>query len=742
MTTKTLRLRPYARLLNMLGDQLIKNERIALIEIIKNSYDADASWVKVTFNNFNADFEAGAGATIVIEDDGIGMSRDILENHWVNPATPTKWIRKKKKPATDKGRVIQGEKGIGRFALLKLGRDITITTRPKDAEQEYTLTLDLAQYGEHLVPDDGSPLFLDELTVGLREVTPAGFIKAEKISLGAREIDRKPHGTRIEISHLTGAWSKAKVEKIYLDLARLQSAFDVLPEPSLHGAPDFEVAIYRGQHFEPFSTEYQNRLSDVVADHSVLRVEQGRFNPADNTFVFKLNEQDFSLQLTDSELTGLGVFRRYFKGGTLPRSLQCGPFGFAFYVFDFSAEAKGPYILDDQDKELIKNHRIYLYRDGIRVYPYGDPDDDWLQIDVARGTIRASEFLSNDQVVGFVQITQADNPQLSDKTSREGLIDKGEATSDFVFAIQLVLAWLRKKPYNDYRGKLQKAEDVEIFKQERVQSALERAAEMAAETDPKLAAQVTEAANLYKVERRYLVQRAETTEHLAGVGLSVETASHDLMLAMQRVLTVVDALLIETRRPGVLDKAYLERELTMVRGSLSFIQSQMKDLRLLFRSTKQRRKDIHVIDILEKVHRLFKAALDKAQVEVEIIQRGAPLVAKTTDAVLLQVFLNLFDNALYWLQSVNGNRRLRIELNGDEGTLVFADNGPGIRPEDAQYLFEPFYSGKGDDGRGLGLYIARQLLERHEYSIQLADLKAHKPLKGASFVISFVRDGR
>jgi signal transduction histidine kinase len=742
MTTKTLRLRPYARLLNMLGDQLIKNERIALIEIIKNAYDADASWVKVTFNNFNGDFEAGIGATIVIEDDGIGMSRDILENHWVNPATPTKWIRKKKKPATDKGRVIQGEKGIGRFALLKLGRDITITTRPKDADQEYTLTLDLAQYGEHLVPDDGSPLFLDELTVGLREVTPAAFIKGETISLGAREIERKPHGTRIQISHLTGAWSTAKVEKIYLDLARLQSAFDVLPEPSLHGAPDFEVAIYRGQHFEPFSTEYQNRLSDVVADHSVLRVEQGRFSPADNTFVFKLNERDVSLQLADSELTGLGVFRRYFKGGTLPRSLQCGPFGFAFYVFDFSAEAKGPYILDDQDKELIKNHRIYLYRDGIRVYPYGDPDDDWLQIDVARGTIRASEFLSNDQVVGFVQITQADNPQLSDKTSREGLIDKGEATSDFVFAIQLVLAWLRKKPYNDYRGKLQKAEDVEIFKQERVQSALERAAEMAAETDPKLAAQVTEAANLYKVERRYLVQRAETTEHLAGVGLSVETASHDLMLAMQRVLTVVDALLIETRRPGALDKAYLERELTMVRGSLSFIQSQMKDLRLLFRSTKQRRKDIHVVDILEKVHRLFKGALDKAQVEVEIIPRGAPLVAKTTDAVLLQVFLNLFDNALYWLQSVNGSRRLRIELNGDEGTLVFADNGPGIRPEDAQYLFEPFYSGKGDDGRGLGLYIARQLLERHEYSIQLADLKAHKPLKGASFVISFVRDGR
>ena len=69
--------------------------------------------------------------------------------------------------------------------------------------------------------------------------------------------------------------------------------------------------------------------------------------------------------------------------------------------------------------------------------------------------------------------------------------------------------------------------------------------------------------------------------------------------------------------------------------------------------------------------------------------------------------------------------------------MIFSDNGPGIKPDDAPFIFEPFYSGRGEEGRGLGLYIARQLLERHEYSIDLADLKRHKPLPGANFVVSF-----
>ncbi|MFA7173597.1 MAG: ATP-binding protein [Kiritimatiellia bacterium] len=87
---KQLQIRPYARLLTMLGEQLIKNERIALIELIKNSYDADADWVKVTFQGFGENYKIEADSKIIIEDNGHGMNREIIENHWLNPATPEK----------------------------------------------------------------------------------------------------------------------------------------------------------------------------------------------------------------------------------------------------------------------------------------------------------------------------------------------------------------------------------------------------------------------------------------------------------------------------------------------------------------------------------------------------------------------------------------------------------------------------------------------------------------------------
>jgi signal transduction histidine kinase len=173
---------------------------------------------------------------------------------------------------------------------------------------------------------------------------------------------------------------------------------------------------------------------------------------------------------------------------------------------------------------------------------------------------------------------------------------------------------------------------------------------------------------------------------------------------------------------------------------LSFVEAQLKDIQLLFKSSKQRRKDVRIKDVLQKVQKLFASTLTKENVSLNVEERGSPLMGKTTDAVLLQLFLNLFDNAVYWLRSkTGGKRQIHILLDGDDGQLIFADNGPGIKADDAPYIFEPFYSGRGEDGRGLGLYIAKQLLERHDYSIELADTKRQRLLPGANFVVSFVK---
>ena len=161
-----LTIRPYARLITMLGDQLIKNELIALVELIKNSYDADASWVKVSFIDFAPDYSLTATSKIIIEDDGCGMNADILKKHWLNPATPDKLRRKAVNAKTEKGRILQGEKGIGRFAIFKLGKTIKITTRRQKQDDEghfidegddveNTLVYDFSKYDDNFLKENG-----------------------------------------------------------------------------------------------------------------------------------------------------------------------------------------------------------------------------------------------------------------------------------------------------------------------------------------------------------------------------------------------------------------------------------------------------------------------------------------------------------------------------------------------------------------------------------------------------------
>lgn len=745
--SETLYFKPYARLLTMLGDQLIKNERIALVEIIKNAYDADASWVKVTFSGFGKKFEVKPGSTIVIEDNGTGMTKSVLEQHWISPATPIKKLSKDTESTTAKGRKIQGEKGIGRFAILKLGKTISIVTRPQRCQEEYTLGLDLSHYDDDFLKEDGKPktLLLEDVGISLSVAEKATCIRSGEMTLGAREVRREPHGTSIEIRNLREPWTPKRVDDVYEDIIRLQSIFDEaddVPADTQH-APDFEVLIYKDAEYLNYSREYLTRLHSLINHSAILRITNGTYDEPKKTFKFLLNGKSIVLPLDDANITGLKLFRDVFgEDGEIlqERGTKCGSFSFGFYVFDFGKNAKGKHLLDGDDRKLLKKHRIYLYRDKIRVYPYGDPDDDWLQIDQYRGTIAAGWFLSNDQVVGFVNITQNGNPKLKDKTNREGLIEIGDATSDFRHLLQIFLAWVRKKPYAQYRAKLKGNKDVEIVKQEQVKAGLEALEEKLGNNKPAQVA-LREISKLYLTERSYLIQRAETTENLAGVGLSVETASHDIMAVMRRGLVALDSLISETQKPGSLSKEVVNRELISLRGMLSFVEAQLKDIQLLFKSTKQRRKDIRVREILEKVHKLFEPSLSKDNIALNIVERGSPLIAKTTDAVLLQLFLNLFDNAAYWLHSkTSGKRQIEVLLDGDEHILVFADNGPGIKPDDAAYIFEPFYSGRGEEGRGLGLYIARQLLDRHDYSIELADTKRHKLLGGANFVVSFVKD--
>jgi len=760
-SVSNLKFRPYARLLTMLGEQLIKNERVALVELIKNSYDADADWVIIKFENFGENMERLNDSKIIIEDDGEGMSSSVIKNNWMNPATSNKLGDGEVRKSKIKERILQGEKGIGRFSSLKLGNNIKITTRPRDLDEEYVINFDFSKYDDDFIQENGikKDLFLDDINISFLTRQPAEIIE-KPIELGYQSRIRENHGTIIEISGLKVVWNEQKLKGVCEDVSKLQPLFssrriqeiqDSDNETSnnenvvLQKNEEFKVYFYLNGVLVRHSDEDTKKVYALLENSAVFRITDGEYDSDTHKYIFNVNDELQSISFDDPLIRGIGLCKNRFGSGTSPtkRYPKSGPFKFSFYIFDFSNDALPKYRLDREQKNSIKNHRIYLYRDGIRVYPYGDYDNDWLKIDIIRGTVKASEFPSNDQTIGLIEISKEMNPLLKDKTNREGLIEEGEATEDFIVAIQIILSYIRNHPYRQYREKIKSQKAQDIFKKEQINQQFNALKEhLKNSNDNEGLSLVSLAEQAYSAEKHFLVQRAEITEDLAGVGLSVETASHDVMSFMAKTLQAIDDLGSYCLNSSNLDRNFLFGEISKVKGMLTFVDSQLKDIQLLFRSSKRRRRIIRIKDMLDKVVNIYKKSLKDNNIEFSVVEKGSPLIAKTTEAVILQLLINLFDNAIYWEDTVErAKKEILITLDGQNGTLIFSDNGPGIRDDDEPYIFEPFYSGKGQEGRGLGLYIARQLLERNDYSIDLADLNADKILSGANFVVNFIPEG-
>ena len=755
MSSEKLSIRPYARLLTMLGDQLIKNERIALVELIKNAYDADADFVEVRFENFDEDMSINASSSIVIKDDGCGMTPEKIKSSWMNPADPSKYIGKNegKRKTHEKGRVIQGEKGIGRFAILKLGKSITVTTRSEGAEFESVLKYDFTEFDEEFTSrnDEQKKIFLDEIKIDYIETTPPSLIT-------------EPRGTIIEIRELKGRWDRNIIDKLRRDVSGLTDPVSRIIDRK--ATDDFRISVFCNGEPEPVEDKNAEHLKRLIEDKAVLKIE-GEFDSEKNAFMFREgeNKETEQVSLEDSKIKGLWIWQREFgdRGGRYTQPVlpgmnvqpkevrgrrsrrkpgsgyECGSFRFYFYIFDFSRGISEKYELKQSEKDMLKDYRVYLYRDDVRVYPYGDPDDDWLNIDVTRGTGRAGNFFSNDQIVGWIDISQEHNPDLRDKTNREGLIEKGNAVSDFKFLIPTFLSYIKQYHYSRYKQKGKDRNVVDLARNEIVSRQLSHLKEDFKKKGNKAAArEVGKIEKDYERERDYLVQRAEITEDLAGVGLSVEMTSHDIMLMIARADDIAKQLSRLSENSG--DSEIRQRS-DMLVGVLAQVTDSMRDVQSLFRSAKRRKKALRIEPVLDKIFQIYKSLLEKEGIRYrKVVSPGSPLVADTNDGVVMQVLINLFDNASYWLGTVDHEgKEILVTLDGPQGELVFSDNGPGIDKEDLPYIFEAFYSGKGREGRGLGLYIARQLLQRHDYTISAAENR-RKKLPGANFVVSFTKE--
>lgn len=737
---KKIRIEPYARLLTMLSEQLIKNEAVALSEIVKNSYDADSEWVKITFENFTKTYKAQKNARIIIEDCGMGMAEKTLQYDFINPASANKKIKKERGETSPKGRILQGEKGIGRFSLFKLGRTVTVFTKTADDTFARKLVADFSNYNDEFINSDDSQVMLSDLTMELTPQINYDFHSDILLSTGFAK--RRNHGTVIIVENLNDNWGKGKIDKLQDEL------FSLIGKDN----DDFSVYIFKDNSLLPsLVLSEDTRLNNIIDQKAVYKIV-GSYSEKDSTFKFNINNKDYTLSIWNKQISGLTIFKSYLEEKKAyvdqdALSIQnikteCGDFTFKFYVFDLDTQCREKYRLIDEDKIIVKKNRVYLYRDGIRVFPYGSIKDDWLQVDTIRGTQKASAMFSNDQLVGYINISYKDNPNLKDKTNREGLMEVGSAYLDFVAMIQCFLQHVKTYHYDmEYASQKQV---IKKFNKNDESTLRDNFSRVIREVqDEKTKKQIIAIQKEVERQSEYQLSRIKVVEDLAGIGLSIQATHHDINNFIRKCYHIIDdySKALTTETSALTDKETVIEKMERLRGLISAMDDFLVNMKSLFASTQRKVKQLRATEILDKVLGYYKNLFKTKKIEFEMKHIAKnPLVVSMPEALLMTIFINILDNAIYWLENENKVvKKIQIIINSDEQCIIISDNGPGIFPEENEKIFEAFFTGKGLEGRGLGLYICRQFMERYDYKI-ISISNTPECLSGANFLLDFNKE--
>ena len=734
-----LKFRPKARLLYLLGHELITDESIAMIELVKNCYDADAQEVHVSLS----DVSDKVKGRIEIEDDGHGMTLEIISKAWMEPARDNKKGENGQRSRTRKfNRSPLGEKGVGRFSADKLGLHLEIVSRFCEFDPK-TKKVTYLSPEEVVVVIEGKKFqeeaYLDEIECNWQTRPPEKF-------------GDDAHGTLLRITELRNDWNNELVQKVHLGLARLSSP--------LSKAKDFEIFFHSNEHPElsgkienPLLENAPYSLDGAIDEDGVMKytLKVGPEGPSDGKIDLRIGQARFHVK----------------KGkDTVFRKPSCGRFRFRLYAFERERSRRREFGMEKAQLDLLNSLcGVSVYRDNFRVLPYGEPGNDWLFFDKRR-VLNPGKVLGNDRVIGYVEISQNTNPQLKDKTNREGLIEEGVAFADLRDLAIEAANFLGLQRYMVLPHKKRSKEKVEEAKNDiemgsqvvgqsstRARATLENATKdieeghtEAAKTGiERASAEVgagREATKRIDEGKKKLLEELMVSEEqisnlisLSGIGMTAERLTHEfsraVRLAEEQVQKSLGILNRERAHPDAAEC------LTLAISQLEIVRIGLQQMEPLYYSKRKYTELLNVEGIARKMQIFYSNEIKDLDVKVEIIkEENSDLEVDMGKGHLMQVFDNLFDNSLYWLKfkPAGDHREIIIKISGKERTIIFADSGPGVKKEIEGHLFEPFVSMK-PEGRGLGLYIIQDILQNYKAGIEL--LTEGKLLEGANFKISF-----
>jgi len=646
--------RPRARLLKLIGEELISDEVVALTELVKNAHDADASRVTITFRNVLA-----PDGEIEVVDDGNGMDLDTLLGGWMEPAASTK--AGADAHVTRRGRRVLGEKGVGRFAADKLGRTLELVSLRAGTNGEVRAVFDWDRF------DTDGQMLSD--VKNRWEIRPASEVSG--------------HGTILRIKGLRQAWNERMFRRLSTRLSRLR--------PPFKSARGFSISI-ESDEFPDYSGELTNSFL-AKAPYSI----EAAF---DGTDVLRV------------ELRGK---KSTISLGTSLGEIICGPVSIKLHGFDLETDAVARLGPRHEVRAWLREWSgVSVYRDGFRLWPYGEPNDDWLRLDQRRVNNPVVR-LSNNQVVGFVEISRDRNPELFDQTNREGLMNN-KAFTDLRRLIEYTFQLLEaerqrvRHPSSSARTEKRKKKRVELPVADAIDNLAKLADRSTAAHMRRLADDARQAIAGHDAEKSRLI---EGYNDLAAAGQVATGVGQVATRRLEQAMKDFADLRSRIRHPEMAKIA------TRLESGLEELHAQLATLGAVSIGGSHRRRTMDVAAEVEAFANLFDPVLRERGVRMEV-GPGADLVRVDMNPNSFQrVLYVLMSNSLEWLART-ADPRISVEVreSGHHGEVIFSDNGPGITRELSSRVFDPMFSLK-DGGRGMGLTIARGLVEQHGGTIEI-----------------------
>lgn len=659
---------PKARLLLQLGDQLIRSESIALLELIKNSYDAYASTVRVSMKNITQPDKG----EIVIEDDGSGMDADIIKDIWMQPGSDYKFkIIQSLKTSCQNERIPIGEKGIGRFGAHKLGHKISLVSKMAGKKEV-------------------------SLKINWRDFEKDDLLKNIKVSIIERDSPRhfksKKTGTRIVIKDLKNTWTRGAIRELYRAVNSLSSPFDSIDSFKVYFSIDKQEWLSGLLSFKDIKN-YALYYADASIEDSVIRELTYEFRPWDT-----MNK----LQGRPKVLENVRMVERIYDENTHKykwkdlnlSNYKIGKIRLKILIFDRDYKILSLGVTDKKGfrEYLDSNGGVRVFRNGIRVYDYGEPRNDWLNLDIMRVN-QPGETISNNIVIGAVYLDRKLSTDLIEKTNREGFVEN-EAYLKFVSAIRFTIDKILTQRNMD-KEKVRKFYSPTSPK-EPVVGNLKILQEKIVEKIPKGEYQNDLLKTIRNIEEDYkIITDIYTRSSSAGLSLGiviheVEKIIDELIIAVEEIPSnkhIVDLVKILHKTVG--DYAGIIKQSPKSREDLVEIINQAL-------SNIQFRINAHKIDVIRKYQ-------ERVNINTNI-RCSANLVIST--------IINIIDNSIWWQNYANvKNKKIFIDITEDHLgyiSVLIADNGPGftISPEEA---VKPFITDK-PNGMGLGLHLAYEVM--------------------------------